>query len=147
MRRIFFKYPIILFLMLSGLMAVGFSWLTEGFVVFVPYGEGGYQYLETTEGSSADDGVLLHLFGIISIIISVIMLFIKNETYFIRTGLSVYLFLFLLALLAGSEPLNKLVINTIQYDQNIFLILWCVFISIYTFLLLALNIYVSKDEE
>ena len=126
--------------MLSGIMAICFDSLSKGFVTFAPYGVDEYVYLRDMQGSSDDDSVLIGFFGIISIIISIIIFFIKNVIYVVRIGFLTFLFLFIMALLTGNDPINQLVINTIQYDHNIYLILWCTFLFFYTIFLVVLNI-------
>ncbi len=140
MKNIKLKYVITILLMLSGIMAICFDSLSKGFVTFAPYGVDEYVYLRDMQGSSDDDSVLIGFFGIISIIISIIIFFIKNVIYVVRIGFLTFLFLFIMALLTGNDPINQLVINTIQYDHNIYLILWCTFLFFYTIFLVVLNI-------
>ena len=140
MKNIKLKYVITILLMLSGIMAICFDSLSKGFVTFAPYGVDEYVYLRDMQGSSDDDSVLIGFFGIISIIISIIIFFIKNVIYVVRIGFLTFLFLFIMALLTGNDSINQLVINTIQYDHNIYLILWCTFLFFYTIFLVVLNI-------
>ena len=72
------KYLIVSFLMISGVMAICFDSLTKGFVTFSPYGIDEYVYLRDMQGSSDDDSVLVGFFGIISIIVSLVIVFLKN---------------------------------------------------------------------
>ena len=63
--------------MISGVMAICFDSLTKGFVTFSPYGIDEYVYLRDMQGSSDDDSVLVGFFGIISIIVSLVIVFEK----------------------------------------------------------------------
>jgi len=126
--------------MISGVMAICFDSLSRGFVTFAPYGIDEYVYLRDMQGSADDDSLLIGFFGGISIITGLILLFIKNITYVVRGGFLILILLFLLFLLTESDSIFRLVINTIQYDHNIYLILWCISIFLYVVFLSILNI-------
>lgn len=140
LKNINFKYIVATLLMFSGIMAICFDLFTQGFVVFAPYGIEEYVYLKDMQGSSDDDALLMGFFGIISIIISMIISLIKNTVYVVRVGSLIFLFLFILVLLTESGPVNQLITITIQYDQNIYLILWCIFFMLYAIFLTVMNI-------
>ena len=105
----------------------------------MPYGGGEFVYLREMEGSNEDESVLLWFFGIVIVILGTIMFFVKNITYVLRIGFFAYVFLFLCALMTDSDPLNQLIINTVKFDHNIYLILWCIFLALYTVVFIILN--------
>lgn len=133
------KYLTVSFLIISGVMAICFDYLTNGFVTFSPYGIDEYVYLKDMQGSSDDDSVLLGLFGIISIILSLVIVFLKNLKYVIRIGFLTFIFLFFLMLLVENDSFFSLIANTIHYNHNIYLILWCIFFAMYSVSLVILN--------
>ena len=133
------KYLIVSFLMISGVMAICFDSLTTGFVPFSPYGLVLYVYLRDMQGSSDDDSVLVGFFGIISIIVSLVIVFLKNLKYVIRIGFLNFIFLFFLMLLVENDSFFSLIANTIHYNHNIYLILWCIFFAMYSVSLVILN--------
>lgn len=133
------KYLIASFLMISGVMAICFDSLTKGFVTFSPYGIDEYVYLRDMQGSSDDDSVLVGFFGIISIIVSLVIVFLKNLKYVIRIGFLNFIFLFFLMLLVENDSFFSLIANTIHYNHNIYLILWCIFFAMYSVSLVILN--------
>lgn len=97
------KYLIVSFLMISGVMAICFDSLTKGFVTFSPYGIDEYVYLRDMQGSSDDDSVLVGFFGIISIIVSLVIVFLKNLKYVIRIGFLNFIFIFLMLLVENDS--------------------------------------------
>ena len=115
------KYLIVSFLMISGVMAICFDSLTKGFVTFSPYGIDEYVYLRDMQGSSDDDSVLVGFFGIISIIVSLVIVFLKNLKYVIRIGFLNFIFLFILMLLVENHSFFNLIANTIHYNHNIYI--------------------------
>ncbi|MCU4581734.1 hypothetical protein KTJ32_12125 [Acinetobacter gyllenbergii] len=131
MKNLTLKHYLALVLVFSGIFAICFESLTKGFVTYVPYG-GEFVYLREMEGSNEDESVLLWFFGIISIMLGAIMYFVKNVIYVLRIGFFTYVFLFLCALMTDSDPLNQLIMNTVKFDHNIYLILWCLSFAIYT---------------
>lgn len=139
MKNLTLKHYLALILILSGILAICFQSLTKGFVTYVPYGGGEFVYLREMEGSNEDESVLLWFFGIVSVILGIIMFFVKNITYVQRIGFFAYVFLFLCALMTDSDPLNQLIINTVKFDHNIYLILWCIFLALYTVVFTILN--------
>ncbi|EXB28242.1 hypothetical protein J537_1060 [Acinetobacter baumannii 1437282] len=42
--------------------------------------------------------------------------------------------------MSDSDPLNQLIINTVKFDHNIYLILWCLSVALYTGIFLKLFI-------
>ncbi|ENX13170.1 hypothetical protein F895_02471 [Acinetobacter sp. CIP 64.2] len=139
MKNLTLKHYLALILILSGILAICFESLTKGFVTYVPHGGGGFVYLREMEGSNEDESVLLWFFGIVSVILGTIMFFVKNIIYVLRVGFFAYVFLFLCALMTDSDPLNQLIINTVKFDHNIYLILWCIFLALYTLVFTILN--------
>ena len=133
------KYLIVSFLMIAGVMAICLDSLTKGFVTFSPYGIDEYVYLRDMQGSSDDDSVLVGFFGIISIIVSLVIVFLKNLKYVIRIGFLNFIFLFFLMLLVENDSFFSLIANTIHYNHNIYLILWCIFFAMYSVSLVILN--------
>lgn len=125
MKNLKLKYYLALILALSGIFAICFESFTKDFVTYVPYGGGEFIYLREMQGSNEDESVLLWFFGIISIFLGSIMYLLKNTTYVLRMGFFAYVSLFLCALMTDSDPLNQLIINTVKFDHNIYLILWC----------------------
>ncbi|HDX6067265.1 hypothetical protein [Acinetobacter baumannii] len=147
MKNLTLKHYLALILVLSGILAICFESFTKGFVTYIPYGGGEFVYMREMEGSSEDESILLWLFGIISVILGAIMFFVKNIKYVLRIGFFAYVFLFLCALMTDSDPLNQLIINTIKFDHNIYLILWCLSVVIYTGIYIKLNIQQNKLED
>ncbi|MDO7503146.1 hypothetical protein Q5X59_03710 [Acinetobacter baumannii] len=147
MKNLTLKHYLALILVLSGILAICFESFTKGFVTYIPYGGGEFVYMREMEGSSEDESILLWLFGIISVILGAIMFFVKNIKYVLRIGFFVYVFLFLCALMTDSDPLNQLIINTVKFDHNIYLILWCLSIAIYTGIFIKLNIQQNKLDD
>ncbi|HFK9537530.1 TPA: hypothetical protein ACG0TZ_003361 [Acinetobacter baumannii] len=147
MKNLTLKHYLALILVLSGILAICFESFTKGFVTYIPYGGGEFVYMREMEGSSEDESVLLWVFGIISVILGAIMFFVKNIKYVLRIGFFAYVFLFLCALMTDSDPLNQLIINTIKFDHNIYLILWCLSIAIYTGIFIKLNIQQNKLDD
>lgn len=139
MKNLTLKHYLALILILSGILTICFESLTKGFATYVPYGGGEFVYLREMEGSNEDESVLLWFFGIVSVILGTIMFFVKNITYVLRIGFFAYVFLFLCALMTDSDPLNQLIINTVKFDHNIYLILWCIFLALYTVVFIILN--------
>ncbi|ALH95680.1 hypothetical protein [Acinetobacter equi] len=127
------KLLMIVFLMFSGFMAYIFEAYSKGFVIYAPYGE--YVYMKDIQGSISDGGMAIGSFGIICLIISSILIFIKNTKYILRIGFSVFLFFLLALMMIEGDSIDQLIINTIKYDHNIYLILWCISLTLYTFLL------------
>ncbi|HFG6922794.1 TPA: hypothetical protein ACGIKE_003429 [Acinetobacter baumannii] len=144
MKNLTLKHYLALTLVLSGILAICFGSHTNGFVTYIPYGGGEFVYMKEMEGSSEDESVLLWVFGIISVILGAIMFFVKNIKYVLRIGFFAYVFLFLCALMTDSDPLNQLIINTVKFDHNIYLILWCISIAIYTGIFLTL--FIQQDR-
>lgn len=140
MKTLNLEYYLAIVLIVSSILAICFESLSKGFVTFAPYSVHEYVYLRDMRGSADDDSVLLWFFGIISVVLGLIMFFIKNITYVLRIGFFVYIFLFLSEFLAKSDLINQLVINTIKFDQNIYLILWPISLLIYTIIFILLNI-------
>lgn len=136
-----------LVLILSGIIAICFDSLSKGFVTFAPHGTDEYIYLRDMPGSADDDSVLLSFFGIVSILLGAIMYFVKNMTYVLRIVFFVYIALFLCAFMTESDPLNQLIINTVKFDHNIYLILWCILLALYTGIFIKLNIQQNKLEK
>ncbi|NNP69900.1 hypothetical protein [Acinetobacter sp. Ac_5812] len=147
MKNLTLKHYLALILVISGILAICFESLTKGFVTYVPYGGGEFVYLREMEGSNEDESVLLWFFGIISAILGTIMYFVKNITYVLRIGFFTYVFLFLSALMTDSDPLNQLIINTVKFDHNLYLILWCLSVAIYTGIFLKLFIQQDKLRD
>jgi len=147
MKNLTLKHYLALILVLSGILAICFESLTKGFVTYIPYSGGEFVYMREMEGSSEDESILLWLFGIISVILGAIMFFVKNIKYVLRIGFFAYVFFFLCALMTDSDPLNQLIINTIKFDHNIYLILWCLSVVIYTGVFIKLNIQQNKLED
>jgi len=139
MKNLTLKHYLALILILSGILTICFESLTKGFATYVPYGGGEFVYLREMEGSNEDESVLLWFFGIVIVILGTIMFFVKNITYVLRIGFFAYVFLFLCALMTDSDPLNQLIINTVKFDHNIYLILWCIFLALYTVVFIILN--------
>lgn len=140
MKNLKLKHYLALTLALSGIFALCFESFTKGFVTYVPYGGGEFIYLREMQGSNEDESVLLWFFGIISIFLGSIIYLLKNTTYVLRTGFFAYVSLFLCALMSDSDPLNQLIINTVKFDHNIYLILWCLSVALYTGIFLKLFI-------
>lgn len=147
MKKLTLKHYLALILALSGILAICFESLTKGFVTYIPYGGGEFVYLREMEGSNEDESLLLWFFGIVSVILGTIMFFVKNITYVLRVGFFAYVFLFLCALMTDSDPLNQLIINTIKFDHNIYLILWSLLLALYTGIFIKLYIQQSKLED
>ncbi|HFK9536821.1 hypothetical protein [Acinetobacter baumannii] len=147
MKTLNLKYYLAVILIVSGILAICFESLSKGFVTFAPYGVDEYVYLRDIQGSADDDSILLWFFGIISVVLGFTIFIVKNINYILRIGFFVYIFLFLSAFLAESDPINQLVINTIKFDQNIYLILWLISLLIYTILFILLNIKHKPNEE
>lgn len=140
----YLRYFTVAALLLSGLMIVCFDSLTNGFISTSLYEVDEYLYLKDIHGSTNDDRVIFPAFGYITIIISMIMLFIKKLNYFVGIGFLVFISLFLFSSMIEGDPINQLIMNTIKFDRNIYLILWLLFFLIYTVLLLILN-FKKKD--
>lgn len=140
MKNLKLKHYLALTLALSGIFAICFESFTKGFVTYVPYGGGEFVYLREIKGSNEDESVLLWFFGIISIFLGSKMCLLKNTTYVLRMGFFAYVSLFLCALMTDSDALNQLIINTVKFDHNIYLILWCLSITLYTGIFLKLFI-------
>ncbi|VAX44410.1 Uncharacterised protein [Acinetobacter calcoaceticus] len=147
MKNLTLKHYMALVLILSGTIAICFESLTKGFVTYVPYGGGEYVYLREMQGSTEDESILLWFFGIVSVILGAIMYFVKNITYVLRIGFFVYVFLFLCVFMTDSDTLNQLIINTVKFDHNIYLILWSLFLALYTGIFIKLNIQQNKLED
>ncbi|MDC4632986.1 hypothetical protein OHV71_07220 [Acinetobacter baumannii] len=147
MKTLNLKYYLAVILIVSGILAICFESLSKGFLTFAPYGVDEYVYLRDIQGSADDDSILFWFFGIISVVLGFIIFIVKNINYILRIGFFVYIFLFLSAFLAESDPINQLVINTIKFDQNIYLILWLISLLIYTILFILLNIKHKPNEE
>ncbi|HFG6968069.1 TPA: hypothetical protein ACGIKW_003305 [Acinetobacter baumannii] len=147
MKNLTLKHYMALVLILSGIIAICFESLSKGFVTFAPYGVDEYIYLRDMQGSADDDSVLLWFFGIVSILLGAIMYFVKNITYVLRIGFFVYVALFLCAFMTESDPLNQLIINTVKFDHNIYLILWSLLLVIYTGIFIKLNIQQNKLDD
>lgn len=132
------KLLMTVFLIFSGLMAYAFEAYSKGFVIYAPYGK--YEYLQDIQGSISDGGVAIGSFGIFCLIIGFILLFIKNTKYILRVGFSIFIFFLLALLMTEGDSIDQLIINTIKYDHNIYLILWCISFVIYTIFFILLNI-------
>lgn len=141
------KILIIVSLIISGLMAYLFETHSKGFVIHAPYGTNEYIYLKDIQGSMSDGGIALGFFGLICLFIGVILMFIKNTTYFIRVGFIVFLFLLLSFMMLEGGAIDQLIINTIQYDHNIYLILWIISFTLYTIFLSILNISQNHKQD
>lgn len=141
------KLLMIVFLMFSGFMAYIFEAYSKGFVIYAPYGE--YVYMKDIQGSISDGGIAIGSFGIICLIISSILIFIKNTKYILRIGFSVFLFFVLALMMIDGDSIDRLIINTIKFDQNIFLIFWCVSFIAYVvfFIVFYLNTNKVKNIE
>jgi hypothetical protein len=125
-------------LLASGIMAYSFEAFSKGFVILTPYGA--YEYMQDIQGSMSDGGIAFGFVGVIFFIIGCALLFIKNTKYVMRLGASVFLFLLLALLMIEGDSIDQLIINTIKYDQNIYLTLWCVLFITYTILFILLSI-------
>lgn len=124
-------------LIFLGLMGYCFEAISKGFVVFEPFGE--YVYMKDVQGSMSDGGVMIGVFGEVCIILGSSMIFVKKQKYLVRIGSSVYLFLLFTLMLIEGDSIDQLFINTIKYDQNIYLILWLISIFVYTILLIIFS--------
>ncbi len=67
------------------------------------------------------------------------LFFLKNLKYVIRIGFLNFIFLFFLMLLVENDSFFSLIANTIHYNHNIYLILWCIFFAMYSVSLVILN--------
>lgn len=137
------RYVAILFLFLSGIGGYTIDKFGQDLCINEYIAIGTITYFKELNGVSANDPSMLGMCGLLSIIFSIILIFIRNKYFYTIVSLVLLLAELILLNMMETVPYKEIIYDSITKCSNYSTLLWLLFQAMF---LIFSGIYIFKNK-